>query len=340
MSSPISRHFPIFYSPTSQILRLSLVFLLLLSLSVDSFSRGSPEPACEEDMRPRHGFATQGGRPPAEIVVDQSEVRQDHYLRVTLRSTKPFKGFLLRAEDAQEKRNEFGSWSAVGTWYIPYQNISETSPTSAKYLHCGGAPQSAVTHAGANSGAFVVSFQWRPPADLVGRVRIQATVVEDYRTYWTGILAPAVTVVAKKENPVQQIQFVNSDALFGIGQTTRKTTTTTTATRAKIIKQEKSTQNPTKKTTKQISTSTLRSSVQPTTESTIARTTTKRTTKVTTEKVTELPASSTIISSSVSFSPMPVTESSTVTTTARTTSQKIQLMTKEQSNTSDATVSF
>ena len=92
---------------------------------------------------------------------------------------------------------EFGSWSAVGTWYIPYQvhisllhphphthnecplfynkaqnkltdsrdqtsipqNISETSPTSAKYLHCGGAPQSAVTHAGANSGAFVVSFQ-------------------------------------------------------------------------------------------------------------------------------------------------------------------------------------
>merc|ERR1719150_1690714 len=105
MSSPISRHFPIFYSPTSQILRLSLVFLLLLSLSVDSFSRGAPESACEEDMRPRHGFATQGGRPPAEIVVDQSEVRQDHYLRVTLRSTKPFKGFLLRAEDAQEKRN-------------------------------------------------------------------------------------------------------------------------------------------------------------------------------------------------------------------------------------------
>ena len=27
----------------------------------------------------------QAGKPPAEIVVDQSEVRQDHYLRVTLR---------------------------------------------------------------------------------------------------------------------------------------------------------------------------------------------------------------------------------------------------------------
>ena len=39
------------------------------------------------------------------------------------------------------------------------QNISETTPTSAQYLHCGGAPQSAVTHAGANSGAFVISFQ-------------------------------------------------------------------------------------------------------------------------------------------------------------------------------------
>ena len=89
-------------------------------------------------------------------------------------------------------------------------------------------------------------------------MRIQATVVEDYRTYWTGILAPAVNVVAKQEDPVQQIQFVNSDALFGIGQTTRKTTTTTTATRAMIIKQEKSTQNPTKKTTQQISTSVFR----------------------------------------------------------------------------------
>jgi len=83
---------------------LSFVFLLLHSLSVDSFSRGSPEAACEEDMRPRHGFATQAGKPPAEIVVDQSEVRQDHYLRVTLRSTKPFKGFLLRA-DVDAKRN-------------------------------------------------------------------------------------------------------------------------------------------------------------------------------------------------------------------------------------------
>ena len=37
---------------------------------------------------------------------------------------------------------------------------------------------------------------------------------------------------------------------------------------------------------------------------------------------------------------MPVTESSKVTTTARTTSQKIQLMTKEQLNISDATVSL
>merc|ERR1712107_682136 len=112
-----------------------------------------------------------------------------------------------------------------------------------------------------------------------------------------------------------------------------------TATRAKIIKQEKSTQNPSQKTTQQISTS-VRSSAKPTTEYTIARTTTKRTSTKRTTKVTKLPASSTIISSSVSSSPMPVTESSTVTTIARTTSRKIQLMTKEQLNISDATVSL
>merc|ERR1719264_1735222 len=193
---------------------------------------------------------------------------------------------------------EFGSWSAVGTWYIPYQNISETTPTSAQYLHCGGAPQSAVTHAGANSGTFVISFQWRPPADLEGRVRIQATVVEDYRTYWTGILAPSVTVVPHKETPVQQIQYVNSDTLFGIGQTT-----TTTATRTNPMKQEKTTQETTRMTTKltfqstpttERSTTTRRTtkpttistSTRKTTKSTSVETTTKGTTKSSTEAIT------------------------------------------------------
>ena len=56
MCFPISRHFP---TVDFHLSRLSFVFLLLHSLSVDSFSRGSPESACEEDMRPRHGFATQ-----------------------------------------------------------------------------------------------------------------------------------------------------------------------------------------------------------------------------------------------------------------------------------------
>jgi hypothetical protein len=47
----------------------------------------------------------QAGRAPAELVVDQAAVRQDHYLRVTLRSTRTFRGFLLRAEDTQAGPN-------------------------------------------------------------------------------------------------------------------------------------------------------------------------------------------------------------------------------------------
>jgi hypothetical protein len=39
-------------------------WLLLHCLSLaHGFSRGAPEGACEEDMKPRHGFATQVGRP-------------------------------------------------------------------------------------------------------------------------------------------------------------------------------------------------------------------------------------------------------------------------------------
>ena len=69
MCSPISWHFSnIVLSSIFQLPRLSFVFLLLHSLSVDSFSRGSPESACEEDMRPRHGFATQVILPTKNLV--------------------------------------------------------------------------------------------------------------------------------------------------------------------------------------------------------------------------------------------------------------------------------
>ena len=110
-------------------------------------------------MVPRHGFSPQTGDPPVELVMDQARITPDTYLRVTIRSRRAFKGFLLRAEA--------GSVRHVGTWYIPY--LADTSYLSeSQYLHCDQLLQSAVTHSGKTNNMWVVSFQWRPGQDFAG----------------------------------------------------------------------------------------------------------------------------------------------------------------------------
>ena len=69
---------------------------------------------------PRHGFESQvgicvasqimftryyqAGDPPVELVMDQYTIMSDQYLRVTIRSKRAFKGFLIRAESGEENR--------------------------------------------------------------------------------------------------------------------------------------------------------------------------------------------------------------------------------------------
>ena len=67
------------------------------------FSSGPPLTVCQGDLLPRHGFSPQEGDPPVEIVTDRQQMRGDSYLRVTLRSRRAFKGFVLRAENETER---------------------------------------------------------------------------------------------------------------------------------------------------------------------------------------------------------------------------------------------
>ena len=67
--------------------------------------------------------------------------------------------------------------------------------SESKYLHCGSGRQNAVTHTGKTDSMYVVSFQWKPPASYQGLVRFRATVVQDYKTFWTGISSPPVTII-------------------------------------------------------------------------------------------------------------------------------------------------
>ena len=84
-----------------RLLKLVITYLSLLPLppSVLSFSRGAPSSACTGDMVPRHGYEPQTSTAPVEIVVDQLDISDKEYLRVTIRSSQAFRGFLVKAVD-------------------------------------------------------------------------------------------------------------------------------------------------------------------------------------------------------------------------------------------------
>ena len=153
------------------------------------FNRGAPLTACR-DLIPRHGFPSSASAPrPANISLDSDTLLPNQYLRVALRSDRPFKGFLVKAESAEEPGE------AVGTWSIPWY-----SRPDAQYLHCGAKAQSAVTHSGPEfrgglkEDLFLVSLQWRPPLGFQGTVVVRGTLVEDYQNFWTNILSHSVTI--------------------------------------------------------------------------------------------------------------------------------------------------
>ena len=46
------------------------------------------------------------------------------------------------------------------------------------------------------SSMWVVSFQWRPPANFSGLVQFRATVVESYEVFWLGVASASLAVTA------------------------------------------------------------------------------------------------------------------------------------------------
>lgn len=96
--------------------------------------------------------------------------------------------------NSQRKKTTFPlSIPALGTFWLS----DEASPESAaKYLHCHGAFQNALTHTGAVFMSKNVTARWSPPSGFSGRVRFRATVVEDYKTYWKNVLSPVLEVRA------------------------------------------------------------------------------------------------------------------------------------------------
>ena len=79
--------------------RFPTLMLLLKLRQSFGFSKGAPLSSCEDNMVPRHGFLAQKGDPPVEVVLDQYTSTSAKYIRVTIRSRRSFRGFMIRAEN-------------------------------------------------------------------------------------------------------------------------------------------------------------------------------------------------------------------------------------------------
>ncbi|TRY68429.1 hypothetical protein TCAL_07482 [Tigriopus californicus] len=96
----------------------------------------------------------------------------------------PFKGFFIQARNVAKNNSE-----AIGTWDI--SNLSGVARTA----NCSGQPNSAVTHVD-NQLKTSVTFTWQSPRKYTGRVVFEATVVQDFHNYWTGIRSSELPLLA------------------------------------------------------------------------------------------------------------------------------------------------
>ena len=158
-----------------------LLHLSFLPFPSTAYHTGAPTSSCST-MVPMHGFPPLDSSPPANIILDRHYLEPGEYVRVTLRSTQPIKGFLIMAVTTTIPA------TPLGTWAIPAYN------TCSQYLQCGGGIHSAVTHTANCSMQSMVTLQWRPAEEYQGKVIMVATVVEDYTRFWTQVSSQEIAV--------------------------------------------------------------------------------------------------------------------------------------------------
>lgn len=143
-----------------------LVLLVAISGCL-AYPSGSPEEACK-DGKPKHGSAIEkeASESPYHLTQDKVDFKAGDVVTVTLTTTgAPFKGFLVRSFDEQNK--EIGHFEN-GT----DSHALKTCPAS--------------THS-SNSDKTKVSLKWKAPEGLTGKVHFIGTIVENIDKYYVNL---------------------------------------------------------------------------------------------------------------------------------------------------------
>ncbi|XP_049869989.1 putative defense protein 3 [Pectinophora gossypiella] len=152
----------------------NLVVVLVLFWGVESFPDGAPVDACVKDRpnQPNHGqHRTQPlSTLPYRVVASSSSYGPNSPITVSIEGVEPFKGFFLQARSV-----ETDQW--LGQW--------EQAPNTTVHPEC-----SAITHADPRDKSRATLI-WRAPPDSQGKVYFTGTVLKNYGTFWSSLVAEA-----------------------------------------------------------------------------------------------------------------------------------------------------
>ncbi|KAL1497531.1 hypothetical protein ABEB36_008475 [Hypothenemus hampei] len=152
---------------------------------VQSLPQGAPPSVCQTLM-PFHGggIRPQGGLSPYTIVPR----RQGNHIVVTMTSALgiPFQGFLLQGRTPD--RDIIGQFDS--------SSVNEGHP-----LDCG-TPSDSITHNSPNDKNSI-DVVWSPPRGYEGPVIFNATIAQEYETFWVGLESDPVHVTKRGANDPQ-----------------------------------------------------------------------------------------------------------------------------------------
>ncbi|XP_012544025.1 putative defense protein 3 [Bombyx mandarina] len=151
-----------------------LLVALVLCWGVQSFPDGAPIDTCvkERQNQPNHGqHRTQPiSSLPYRVVASSMLFGPNTPITVTIEGAETFKGFFLQARSIDTDQ-----W--IGTW--------ENAPNTTIHPEC-----SSITHADPKEKLRAVLL-WRAPPDAQGRVYFTGTVLKNYSTFWSNLIAEA-----------------------------------------------------------------------------------------------------------------------------------------------------
>ncbi|XP_066996318.1 putative ferric-chelate reductase 1 homolog [Anabrus simplex] len=187
------------------LLTTGILVIFLVAFS-DSRSDGAPEKACTS-LEPEHGASKpKASLSPYAVKVSKVLVVKGEKLQVMITSSPEgvnFHGFMMQARAP-------GTTTPLGTF--------TEFPSEAQTLNCQDGNQNTVSHTNAYQKKSM-KFEWQAPSDYEGDIIFNATVVQNFGTYWTGVISDIVKVADHSGD--------NSSHSVGISTTKSPKTTTT-----------------------------------------------------------------------------------------------------------------